>query len=203
MSEDPRVEAYIADAAPFAQPILRRLRKVVHATCPDAVETMKWSRPFFDYRGQPLCMMAAFKAHAGFGVWRRSAAGAGGEAGAAGEEANPFGEFGKLTSIADLPGEAAIAEHIRKAMALVDAGAKTARKPSAAKPDAQAPDDLLAALAANAKAQATFDAFPPGKRREYVEWVVEAKRAETREKRVAQAVEWMAEGKSRNWKYQV
>lgn len=197
MSEDPRIDAYIARQADFARPILEHLRSAVHAACPDAEETLKWGMPHFLYQGQMLVGMAAFKAHATFGFWRAKEV-----LGETSAERDAMGQFGRLTAVADLPPADVLHELIRKAMALTDAGARPARPKPAPKPDLETPPELETALSANSAARATFDGFPPGCRREYVEWVVEAKRPETRDKRIAQAVEWMAEGKRRNWKYE-
>jgi uncharacterized protein YdeI (YjbR/CyaY-like superfamily) len=193
---DSRVDEYIADAAEFARPILDHLRKTVHAACPDAEEAIKWGMPFFMYGGKPLANMAAFKAHCAFGFWRRDT----GEAFKAGEA---MGQFGRLESVKDLPPKAELTKLVKAQMALIDAGeGSRPRKAAAPRPAPEAPADLLAALKKNAAARKTFDAFSPSAKREYVEWIVEAKKAETRDKRIAQAVEWMAEGKQRNWKYQ-
>lgn len=197
MSRDTRIDDYIAKQAPFAQPILTHLRDAVHAACPDAEETIKWSMPAFVYKGRPLAHMAAFKAHATFGFWRGKEV-----LGETGAERDAMGQFGRIAAIADLPDHATLAALIRKAAALTDGGDKPTRAKAAPKASLAAPDDLLAALAANRTAAATFDGFPPGARRDYVEWVVEAKRPETRAKRVTQAVEWLAEGKKRHWKYE-
>lgn len=195
MSKDPRVDAYIARQADFARPILEHVRAAMHAAGPDIEEDIKWSMPAFTYKGKSLAGMAAFKAHATLGFWDRQEV-RGSEA-----KQGAMGDFGRLTSVADLPGEAEFAEMIRHATALIDAGAKPVRNKTVKAPIAM-PDDLAAALAANPPAQASYDAFPPSAQREYLEWVTEAKRPETRAKRLAQAVEWMAEGKRRNWKYE-
>ena len=195
MSRDGRIDAYIARSADFARPILQHLREAVHAACPGCEETLKWSMPAFLYKGKQLAGMAAFKAHATFGFWQRS--------GDRGTDSKPgaMGDFGRLTSLADLPGDQELAELVAKNMALIDAGAKTVRKKTAKAPIAM-PEDFVAALSASPAAQATFDGFPPGCRREYLEWVTEARRPETRTRRIAQAVEMMAQGKRRNWKYE-
>jgi hypothetical protein len=197
MSSDPRIDSYIARQADFARPILERLRRAVHSACPEAEETMKWSMPHFLYKGQMLAGMAAFKAHATFGFWRGKAV-----VGETGAQRDAMGQFGRLGSTADLPPDDVLHDLIRKAMALTDSGARPARPKAAAKAEAKTPPDLDDALGANPMARATFDGFPPSCRREYVDWVVEAKRPETRAKRIAQAVEWMAQGKRRNWKYE-
>ncbi|MEJ7745897.1 MAG: YdeI/OmpD-associated family protein [Luteimonas sp.] len=193
---NPRVDAYIAKSAEFAQPILQRVRAVVHETCPDVKEAIKWGSPSFVYAGGILCGMAAFKQHASFGFWKHALV--------VGEHAprDGMGSYGKLTTISDLPPKKQLVADIRKAMRLNEEGVKTpAARKLAPKPPVEVPADLAAAMKKNAKARATFDAFPPSARREYVEWLTEAKREETRQKRLAQAIEWMAEGKERHWKY--
>ena len=157
---------------------------------------MKWSMPHFLYKGQMLAGLAAFKAHATFGFWRAKDV-----VGETGAERDAMGQFGRLASVDDLPEPDVLSERIRKAMTLTDAGSKPARsKP--AKPPVEVPEDLRRALDTAPAAAATFDGFPDSCRREYVDWVNAAKRQETRIKRIAQAVEWMAEGKRRNWKYE-
>ena len=197
MSHDPRVDAYIGRQADFARPILEHLRETIHAACPEAEETLKWSMPNFLYKGKILANMAAFKAHAAFGFWRSSEV-----LGETGGERDAMGQFGRLTSVDQLPPPDELGALVRKAMASIDAGPAPLRPKKPPKPDLPTPDDLRTALDGIPKAAAAFDAFPPSCRREYVEWVTEAKRPETRAKRVAQAVEWMAEGKRRNWKYE-
>ncbi len=198
MKHDPRIDAYIARKPDFARPILEQIRAAVHAACPEAEETLKWSAPAFLYKGQILGIMAAFKAHAAFNLWRGTQV-----TGETGAGTDAMGQFGRLTSPADLPDAAAMRDLLHKAMALTDAGVKPpSAKKHVPKPPAEMPGDFAASLAGNAAAARTFESFGPGTRREYVDWVVEAKRAETRAKRIALAVEWMAEGKKRNWKYE-
>jgi uncharacterized protein YdeI (YjbR/CyaY-like superfamily) len=193
MSNDPRIDAYIAGQADFARPILEHLRRLLHASGVGVEETIKWGMPHFTHGGRMFAGMAAFKGHATFGFWQAKAV-----LGETGAERDAMGQFGRLTSIADLPDEATLLALIRRAAEVVPE--PRPRKPP--KPELPTPDDLRAAIDASPSAAATFDTFPPSCRREYVEWVVEAKRPETREKRIAQAVEWMAEGKRRNWKYE-
>jgi uncharacterized protein YdeI (YjbR/CyaY-like superfamily) len=193
---DPRIDAYIAKSADFAKPILTRIRETVHAACPEVEESLKWSMPFFSYHG-PLMNMSAFKEHAAFGFWKgalvldRSAEG----------DERAMGQFGRITSVKDLPPKKELVALIRKAMKLNEDGVKVEKKktPRAALP---VPAELATALAKNKKARTNFEAMPPSHRREYNEWIGEAKREETREARVKQAIEWIAEGKARNWKYQ-
>ena len=195
---DPRIDAYIAKAAPFAQPILQRIRDVVHEACPEVEETMKWSMPTFVYAGGILAGMAAFKQHASFGYWKHALV--------MGEDAqrDGMGSYGKMATLKDVPSKRRLVADIRRAMQLNEAGVKTPgpRKAAAPKPPPETPPDLLAALAKNRKARTTFEAFAPSHRREYVEWITEARRDETRARRLAQTVEWLAEGKRRNWKYE-
>jgi len=199
-TRDPRIDAYIASQKEFAKPILTHLREVVHSACPEAEETMKWSSPHFDYKGRMMCGMAAFKEHVIFGFWKGALIDGvspnrnnGGEA---------MGNFGRLTSAKDLPGKRELVALIREAMRLNDEGITVPRPKRAAKPEAAVPAALKSALSRNTKAATRFAAFSPSHRREYVEWIDDAKREETKAKRVAQAVEWIAEGKGRNWKYQ-
>lgn len=197
-SRDPRIDAYIAKSAEFARPILERLREIVHEACPQAEEAIKWGMPTFLYNGGILCGMAAFKQHASFGYWKHARV--------MGED-NPrdgMGSYGKMTRLSDLPPKRQLVADIKKAARLQKESVKTPgpRKTSEPKPPPEAPPDLAAALKKNAKARATFEAFAPSHKREYIEWITEAKREETRARRLAQAVEWLAEGRQRNWKYQ-
>ena len=205
---DPRIDAYIARQADFARPILEYVRAVVHEACPTVEETLKWSAPSFIHAGGILCGMAAFKQHASFGYWKHALVVGEGESPEGqrpeGRPLEGMGSYGKLASIKDLPPKKQLLAHIRKAMKLNEEGVRTpaVRKSATPKPPPEAPADLAAALKKNARAKATFDAFPPGQKREYIEWLIEAKREETRQKRLTQAIEWMAEGKRRNWKYE-
>ena len=198
---DPKVDAYIAKAAPFAQPVLEHLRELVHTACPDVEEAIKWSMPFFVYKGQILGNMAAFKAHCSFGLWGGDVTAMMRKDGVLSDEG--MGKLGRVTSVKELPKDRDMVGYVRQVAAFIEDGGKTMqRKPREAKPDAEVPAELAAALKKNKVAGKVFAEFSPGCRREYVDWIVEAKRAETKEKRVAQAVEWIAEGKQRNWKYQ-
>jgi len=195
---DPRVDAYIEKSADFAKPILKQLRAMVHDTCPDCEETMKWSFPHFEYKGM-LCGMAAFKNHATFGFWKGSLVlPTDGTA----VPKDGMGHLGKLASVADLPPKRVLTGYIKKAMALNDEGVKVERKRKAAPKPLKVPADLSAALSKSKKAKTAFDTFSPSHKREYVEWITEAKSDDTRARRLAQAVDWIAQGKSRNWKYE-
>lgn len=192
---DPRIDAYIARQAEFAQPILTELRARVHAACPEAEEGIKWSAPAFLYRGKLIAQMAAFKQHAAFSLWLDKQT----VAAKAGQEP-AMGNCGKLASLKDLPAKRETTRHVRAAMALVEAGG-AARQVGERKLPPRLPPDLAEAMTGHAAARRTWDDFPPSKRREYAEWITEAKRADTRARRVAEAVQWLAEGKSRHWKY--
>lgn len=196
---DPRIDAYIAKAAPFAQPILNHLRTLVHHGNPETEETIKWGCPFFTYRGQMFCSMAAFKAHAAFGFHHQGMEKV--LAKDLGKQAEAMGFFGRLTSIADLPNDATLLRYIGAAVQLNDSGQPRLAK-SKPKPELPVPPDFAAALKKNRKAAAVFTNFAPSHRRDYIEWITEAKREETRVKRLATALEWIADGKHRNWKYE-
>ncbi|MEP6603979.1 MAG: YdeI/OmpD-associated family protein [Spartobacteria bacterium] len=194
--KDPRIDAYISESAAFAKPILKHLRKIVHAGCPAVEETIKWQFPHFDYKGV-LCGMAAFQQHCAFGFWKGSLILGEKNSGDSG-----MGQFGRIESIDDLPDEKTLLGYVRKAAELNEKGIKApGRTAPKKKPPFQVPDYLTAALTKNAKAKKTFANFPPSQQREYVEWLTEAKREETRARRLATAIEWMAEGKKRNWKH--
>ena len=202
-SRDPRVDDYIAAAAPFAREPMQHVREAMHAALPDVTEAIKWSHPFYLVDGRPFASMAAFKAHCSLGFWKggRPVAEV-----AAGPRDKAMGQFGRIESLADLPKAAVLRKLIVAARAawLAEKEEK-ASAPPAPRPAREAPtvpDDLATALRAQSGARRKFDAFTPSQQREYVEWIVEAKRAATRESRIAQAVEWIAEGKTRNWKYQ-
>ncbi len=197
MPNDPRVDDYIAKSAPFARPILRRIRSVVHAGCPEVEETMKWSFPHFMHHGI-LCSMASFKEHCAFGFWKEELM-----TGAQSRNGAVPPQFGRVTSVKDLPSRAAFLQLVKEAVRLNEEGVKPTTAPQA--PDrsrsVRAPADLLAALRNNPDARSAYEEMSPSHKREYIEWITEAKRDETRKQRVAAAVEWMAEGRIRNWKY--
>jgi uncharacterized protein YdeI (YjbR/CyaY-like superfamily) len=190
--KDPRVDAYIENAQPFARPILKHLRKLVHTGCPDVEETIKWRMPFFDHKG-PICFMASFKAHAVFGFWK-------GKLLFGKEDQGAMGHFGRLTSIKDLPSDKELIGYIKKAAQLNERGVQKRRAPRG-KRKLTVPSDLEAALKKNPKAKKTFDDFSYSHKKEYVEWITDAKRAETRQRRLTTAIPWIAQGKPQNWKY--
>ncbi|WP_442678536.1 YdeI/OmpD-associated family protein [Sphingomonas sp. ASY06-1R] len=196
MADDPRIDAYIDAAPPFAQPILRHIRATIHAVCPKVDETIKWSRPFFEYQGRMFAGMAAFKAHASLVLWNLGEAG-----GETSRDQDGMGQFGRLTSLADLPDDAALTQAIEVALRAIEAG-KPARAKTSPRAPLPVPEALATALAAAPAAKSTFEGFSASNRRDYCEWIGEAKRAETQAARVAQAIAWLAEGKPRHWKYQ-
>lgn len=193
-TRDPRVDAYIEKSAAFARPILERLRELVHSAVPEATETVKWGAPYFDYKG-PICGMAAFKRHCAFVFWKDTLV-------IEDPRDDAMGQLGRIESLSDLPSKKTLTAWLKKAAKLNEEGVKAPRSVRRPKPPLEVPADLEKALAKNSRARKAFEAFSPSHRREYVEWIEEAKREETRRKRLATAIDWMAEGKSRNWKYQ-
>ena len=199
-TKDPRVDAYIAKSADFAKPVLIHLRQLVHASCPDVEETLKWGMPAFMHKGI-LCGMAAFKQHCTFGFWKRKLIFARSK-GASKLEDEAMGQFGRITTMADLPKDNVLRRYIKKAVRLNEEGIKLPPRPRPkVKKELVLPDYFLAALKKNKKALATFERFSYSHKKEYVEWITEAKTDETRQRRMKTAVEWLAEGKARNWKY--
>jgi len=198
--KDPRIDAYIDKAADFAKPILQHWRSLVHRACPDVEETMKWSFPHFDYKGEMMCSMAAFKQHCAFGFWKAALMkDATLVENAKSQEA--MGHLGRITSLKDLPSDKIIAGYIKEAAKLNDEGKKVAKPKSKEKKDLKVPGYFMDMLKKNKKAFATFENFNYTNRKEYVEWITEAKTEETRNNRLTQAIKWMAEGKIRHWKY--
>jgi len=197
---DPRIDAYIEKAADFAKPILLHIRQLVHGAAPQITETVKWGMPFFDYKG-PVCQMASFKQHAAFGFWKATSLNDPQGIINAGEAA--AGSFGRITSLADLPSDEILVDFIVQAVALNENGIKGNLKtvPGTPKAEIPMPDYFAAVLLKEPKALAVFEGFSASHKREYLEWITEAKTEATREKRMATAIEWLTEGKSRNWKY--
>ncbi len=196
MSRDPRIDAYIERAQPFARPILAHVRERVHAACPQVEETLKWSAPSFTLEGKILLMMAAFKQHAALSFWR------GQELRGKAAESGGMGQFGKLSAIDDLPADKELDAIIRKAAELAKSAPAPRQMKHAPKPSSQLHPEFAAALDKAPKAKAALDSFPPSAQRDYLDWVADAKQDATREKRIATAVEWLSEGKRRNWKYE-
>ena len=196
-TRDPRIDLYIARSADFAKPILSHLRELVHQACPAVEEDMKWSAPHFMYRGM-LCGMAAFKQHCAFGFWKGSLIVPSGKG--AGPDA--MGQFGRIASVAEVPSRRMLSGYIKQAMKLNEQGVMPRRRKPGSKAPLPVPADLKRALQRNPAARTTFQGFSPSKQRDYVEWLTEAKSEATRSRRLETAVEWMAEGKARNWKYE-
>jgi uncharacterized protein YdeI (YjbR/CyaY-like superfamily) len=198
---DPRVDGYIAKSAPFAQPILEHLRRLVHKAAPMVTETIKWGFPFFDYNGS-VCQMAAFKEHIGFGFWKQRQLIDPGKL--IKEEDGTAGSFGKITSLSDLPSDEILIDFILQAIKLNEPGNKkpVVKKEIAPKAPIEMPVDFADLLAANPKALERYNKFSPSHKREYLEWIVDAKSDATRQKRLETAMGQIEEGKSKNWKYQ-
>ncbi len=201
--ENPKVDAYIAKAAPFAQPILTHIRELAHNACPDVEEEIKWGMPFFVLRGVILGHMAAFKQHCAVGFWGPEMHAVLREDGLLSEDG--MGALGKVSSLKDLPSDRKLLNYYRQAAGLVASGQRTksiVRPRKSSKPAPEVPSELAAALNKNKTAAKVFAGFSASCQREYTDWIAEAKRPETREKRIATAIQWIAEGKQRNWKYQ-
>ena len=194
MSRDPRIDAYIAKVQPFARPTLEKVRDRVHAVIPDVEETVKWSMPAYTLGGKIVLITAAFKAHMALNFWR------GQELRGAQPSKDAMGQFGKLTSVDDLP--ANLDELIAKAAELSRSAPAPRKAKHAPKAAPGMHPEFAAALAKAAKAKAALESFPPSAQRDYLEWIAEAKQDSTRQKRIATAVEWLSEGKRRHWKYQ-
>lgn len=198
-SFDPRIDAYIEKSAPFAKPIMEHLRELVHKACPQVEENVKWGFPHFEYKGI-LCSMAAFKQHCSFGFWK---------AALMKDDKNvlkvadkhSMGHFEKLTALKDLPSDKVLVSYIKEAMRLNDEDIKLPAKPKAPKKELETPPELLKAFKKNKTAQKTFENFSASHKREYVEWITEAKTDATREKRINTTIEWLTEGKNMHWKY--
>lgn len=199
---DPRIDEYISKAADFAKPILSHLRDVIHTACPNVEETMKWSFPHFQYAGSILCSMAAFKQHCAFGFWLGSKMKDPDKILAAVAERTAMGHFGQIKSLGDLPSDEVLIKYIREAMVLNEEGVKIAKKvkPAVGK-EIEVPSYFLDALKQSPAALSAFQKFSPSHKKEYLEWITEAKTEATRDKRMATAIEWIGEGKSRHWKY--
>ena len=195
---DPFVDEYIEKSKDFAKPILNHIRSLVHAACPDVVETKKWSFPHFDYKGM-MCSVASFNEHCAFGFWKQSLL----EGSAFPAEKTAMGSFGRIKTLADLPDDATMKKLIHDAMKLNDDGIKVIKAPvSKEKKELVVPEILTAALESNALASETFNNFPYSCKKEYIQWITGAKSDATRDRRLATAIEWMSEGKRRNWKYE-
>jgi uncharacterized protein YdeI (YjbR/CyaY-like superfamily) len=201
--KDARIDAYIAKVADFAKPIMTHLRDVIHAACPDVEETWKWSFPHFMYKGAILCSMAAFKEHCAFGFWKASLMQDTDKVLEI-KDREAMGHLGRITSLKDLPKDAVLKKYIKAAMKLNEEGVKLPPKAKASekeKKELKTPEYFIKALKKNKKAEKVFNEFSYTNKKEYIMWFEEAKTDATREKRVEQAVEWIAEGKVRNWKY--
>lgn len=197
--KDPRIDAYIEKSQDFAKPILTHIRKLVHQASPDVEEKIKWGFPHFDYKGM-MCSMASFKKHCSFG-FRKAAIMADPHKLMSRVGETAMGSFGKLTAISDLPDEAVLIQYIKEAARLNDEGIKLPSSPKKTKKELKIPAYFIEVIGKNKKALETFENFSYSNQKEYVDWIVEAKTEDTRKKRLDTAVEWLSEGKVRNWKY--
>ena len=199
---DPRVDSYIDKAPPFAQPILAHLRKLMHQACPHASESIKWGMPFFIQQGVIMASMAAFKQHCAFGFWGKEMTKVLGKDGRKSSDA--MGSLGRITGLEALPSDRALLSYMSQAASLVESGERTKsidRPKKSAKKTVRVPSELTAALKKNKMATKVFSEFSSSCKREYADWIAQAKRPETKQRRVKQAIEWIAQGKQRNWKY--
>ena len=196
-----KVEAYIQKSADFAKPILKHFRSLVFSTCPDVVETYKWSFPFYTYRGKNMCHMAAFKAHCAIGFWHAALMKQSETLLAKARSEEAMGHLGKISSLKDLPKDKELIAYIKESMRLIEAGIKAPAKPKKAEVTLETPDYFKKELIKNPNAKRQFEAFASSHKKEYIRWISEAKTEETRNKRMHTSIEWIAEGKDRNWKY--
>jgi uncharacterized protein YdeI (YjbR/CyaY-like superfamily) len=196
MNKEPRIDTYIGKAQPFARPILEKVRERVHAVLPDVEEAMKWSMPAYLVGGKLILITAAFKAHAALNFWR------GHELETNHSSVGAMGQFGKISSIDELPSDAALDRLIREAAELAKSAPAPRKAKHEPKPAPQMHPEFARALAKAPKAKSTLEGFPPSAQRDYFEWISEARQDATRQKRIATAVEWLSEGKRRHWKYQ-
>lgn len=199
--KEPRIDAYIAKSQDFAKPILTYFRKLVHEVCPEVQEKVKWGMPYFDYLDQPMGHMAAFKQHCAIGFWKAALMKDAKKLLAKAKTEEAMGHLGKIASLKDLPSDKVLKAYIKNAMELNEKGLKVPKAPTTKKADLKIPDYFMKALSKNKKALKTFEAFSPSHKKEYVNWVTEAKTETTRMSRLTTAIEWMSEGKIRNWKY--
>jgi len=197
---DARIDAYIAKSADFAKPILIHIRQVVHQASPLIGETVKWGMRFFDFKG-PVCMMAAFKQHCGFGFWKASRLNDPEGLLQGSDEEAAAGSFGRIASLNDLPSDDALIGFVQQMIAINESGIKEVKKPSTPKAELPMPADFDKLLKENLVTMGNYEKFSPSSKREYLEWFAEAKSDATREKRMQQALEWIGEGKTRHWKY--
>lgn len=194
------IDSYIKRSAEFAKPVLNHLRELVHSVCPEVEEKMKWSFPHFDYKGEMMCSMAAFKQHCAFGFWKASLM-KNSQKMFEKYGKTAMGHLGQIKSLKDLPPDKVLIAGIKEAMKLNDSGVKILKSKPVTKEDINTPDYFMTALKKNKKALETFQNFSASHVREYVEWITDAKTESTRDKRIETALEWLSEGKSRNWKY--
>jgi uncharacterized protein YdeI (YjbR/CyaY-like superfamily) len=200
--KEPRIDAYILKAGNFAKPVLKHFRELVHKTCPDVQEKIKWGFPHFDYMDAPMCSIASFKQHCSIGFWKAALFDDAKTLVDKAKSEEAMGHLGRITGLNDLPKDSVLVKYIKNGMRLNEEGVKLPPRKKTQPAEIKVPPYFLKALSKNKKAQQNFDAFSPGNKKEYIMWITEAKTEETRERRLETAVEWISEGKSRNWKYQ-
>ncbi len=199
IKKDKRIDEYITKSEAFAKPVLLHIRKLVHQACPDVEENIKWGFPHFDYKGI-MCSMASFKNHCAFGFWKSSLMKDAKQM--IGNNEYAMGHLGKIKSLQDLPPDKKIIAWVKEAMKLNNDDIKVPERPKKDKREIVVPDALQTALYKNKKALEHFSNFPPSRKREYIEWITDAKTDDTRERRIAQTIQWVSDGKGRNWKYE-
>ena len=163
---------------------------------PEAEETIKWSMPAYTVGGKIVLITAAFKAHMALNFWR------GQELESSHASVGTMGQFGRIKDIDELPADPELDQLIREAADLSKNAPAPRKSKSAPKPPSDLHPDFAAALAKAPQAKAVLDGFPPSAQRDYLEWIADAKQDGTRQKRIATAIEWLSEGKRRNWKYE-
>jgi uncharacterized protein YdeI (YjbR/CyaY-like superfamily) len=197
---NPELDDYLAKSAGFAKPIMQHLRELLHETCPEIVEEIKWGIPHFDYKGEMMCIFAAHKNHCSFTFWKESLM-----------SDQKFKEnpslqaskryLGKIISLSDLPSDKQLVAYIKEAMALNENGVKLVPRKSEKPKNIAIPDYFAKELAAKPKVKKIFDSKSDSFRKDYLVWITDAKTETTRQKRIAESLEWIAEGKGRFWKY--
>lgn len=197
---DPRIDAYIEKSAAFAKPVLNHIRKLIHLASPEIRETIKWGFPHFDYKGT-ICSMASFKEHCAFGFWKSSLL-SDPYSILKKEASDSMGQLGRIKSIADLPSDEIFTAYILEAISLNDKGIRVVKKTGSAKSEVEIPEYFQRVLDDHSIAKSSFEKLSNSHRKEYILWIEEAKTEATRHKRISTAIEWLSEGKSKNWKYE-
>ncbi|WP_412467852.1 YdeI/OmpD-associated family protein [Pedobacter sp. KLB.chiD] len=194
-----QVDQYIINSAEFAIPILDHFRNLVHQADARIEEKIKWGMPFFDYKGT-VCHMASFKHHCAFGFWKGALIND--EYGIFKERSESMGWLGKIKSFDDLPADEILIAYIQQAIQLNEDNIKLPSKPkSNDKKEVIVPEYFAEALNEAPEALAVFQNFSPSNKKDYILWLEEAKTEATRMRRLETTLAWLAEGKTRMWKY--